>query len=69
MCVIGLARRTFHNTTLYNKSINLNKLEDVACSKVKDASKIFKVKHWDLPLVGSLKWKPILPRLKQDIKQ
>lgn len=50
-----MAKKTFHNTILYNKSVNPNCLEDIAGSKVMDAGKIHMVKHSDPLLVGWLK--------------
>lgn len=57
-----MAKRTSNNTILYNKSINLNSIEDVAGSKVKDA--IHKVKHCDPPSTGWLNWNTVASRLE-----
>lgn len=61
--VIKLAKNTFLNTLLYNKSINVDDLEVVIGSKVNDTDSIHSVKHWDLPM-GWLKWNTDASRLK-----
>lgn len=66
--VLGKAEKIFHNTMLYNKGTNLNNLENVAGSKDNNAGKIYKVKHWDLPPIGWLKWKLMHPELEQDVQ-
>lgn len=41
---------------LYNKSVKLNCLEDIAGSKVTNEGKCHKVKNQDTPPIGWLKW-------------
>lgn len=49
---------------LYNKSTNLNCLDDFAGSKVSNAGKIHKIKHLDPPSVGWLKWNTDASRIR-----
>lgn len=66
LCV---AKKLFHNTILYNKNANLNSLEDIARSKVMNASRFYKVKHWDPPPFRWLKWNNDASNLEQDMQQ
>lgn len=50
-----MANKIFSDTNLFNKSANLNCLDDFAGSKILNAGKNFKAKHWDPPPVGWLK--------------
>lgn len=43
--LIDMAIRTFHNMSLYNKTVNLNYLEHIAITRAIDAGKLHKVKY------------------------
>lgn len=51
-----MAKIKFSDMILYNKSGNLDFIDEFVGSKVLDAGKIHKVKHWGPPPTGWLKW-------------
>lgn len=51
-----MAKKVFHDTILYYKGTNHDVLENTTGSNDVSAGKFYKVKHWDPPPVGWLKW-------------
>lgn len=52
--VTEMESKVYHDTILYHKGTNIIDVANLVGPSMMSAGKIFKVKHWDLLLLGGL---------------